>query len=141
MQTIERLPGQLEGIGYYVNAWLSIDCLFGLERVLFYGFGRNYPESAENRLQKWIFANALSLRELDITGEDSNNKGYTPISFRNFLKRKPSSNFVDPSQPLKIEAYGFPAYAIDELAKRKMYGNDREEVVSELIKLGLTVQI
>src|SRR3989344_4502672 len=114
MVKVERLPGQVSGIGFIVPVrfrepyvgWIA-------DLVNSQMFGHSSTAVAERMLCDWFLERRDGLAKLGIVLEDAEVKGYCPIKFRNV--REPKFCNVHQKQPLRIQVYGQPAYRVDEL--------------------------
>ncbi len=134
MEILERLPNQISGIGYFVKAYLSPAQWMKIDDLLDEGWnGLTYKEVAERLIIDWLQGMRSELIEMGLSQEDATDKGYYPGLFRKIFPKKPSQtkNDLRMDQPLVVELFSIPAYWIDELAKRKKYGENREDVVNK----------
>jgi hypothetical protein len=128
MVKVERLPGQISGIGFVVPVrfqepyvgWIA-------DLVNSQMFGHSSTDVAERLLCDWFLQRRDNLSKWGITLADAKKRGYCPVKFRGV--KEPKFCNVHQRQPLRIKVYGQPAYRVDELARLGMYGTTREEVV------------
>lgn len=136
----ERLPNQISGIGYKVNIYLSIDQWFKLDDLLERGFhGSTYKETAEILLIRWLQLLKSEFLADGLNIEDATDKGYYPAIFRRSFPKKPKSKEEEMQldQPLEIELFSVPAYWIDEMAKKRKHGSNREDIANKGLEIML----
>lgn len=140
----ERLPNQISGIGYRVNAYLSIDQWFALDNLLESGFyGSTYKETAEILLIRWLQMQKSGFLADGLNAEDATDKGYYPTIFKRSFPKKPKSKEEEKrlDQPLEIELFSIPAYWVDEMVKKRRHGSNREDIVNKGLEIMLNSPI
>ncbi|MEK6915729.1 MAG: hypothetical protein AABW89_04285 [Nanoarchaeota archaeon] len=125
---MERLTNQVEGIGYSVDVALNYLMKERLIHLFEDGLhGLTLSETAQRLFnEKWILQMSPELSTMGIEMDVAQRRGYCPSRF---LDSDLEAEFQDSEGSLRMDFYGLPAFVIDELVKRELYGETREEVV------------
>lgn len=140
MVLIERLPRQVEGIGFVVKVRFRqpysrwIDKLVDAEL-----FGNSNSDVAQKLFFRWIEDRLKVFAALGVREDDAERFGYSPVKF-DIPEDEERDYGVHQRQPLRIELYGQPAYLVDCLRKQGLFGKTRVEVVQRGVESRLLDQ-
>ena len=135
MAKIERLSHQLQGIGYSIRINLPKAQKAVIEELVDGQIrGHSSSDVAERIINEWILNNAKSFSNYGINFEEAKLKGYYPVKFDERYIKPPKYCGVHQRWPLKIEMYGLPAYQLDSLAERGMFGGQRRTVAEHILE-------
>src|SRR3989338_2889572 len=129
---MERLPRQLKGAGYIVRP--SFDGLSRkiLSKLVNSGYtGNSTSDVAQRLLIEWIREHQQFLRGIGATHSSAIKHKYIPIKFEEIDPAKYWRTHQD--NPLVVEVYGYPAYAVDKIKESGLFGKTREEVVTNAV--------